>query len=128
LSGAVTADIEVPQFQFNPLQTGWELIPFSFVVDWFLSIGKTLSAMSFLYYQTNYSASYGLQVKVNRTFSLEDEITNPAVSGDRWQTGWSITEMKRRIPCELPYLPHIRFRLDGFKVLDLLALIAQRRR
>lgn len=30
----------------NPLQTAWELIPFSFVVDWFLPIGKVLEAMS----------------------------------------------------------------------------------
>lgn len=30
----------------NPAQTAWELIPFSFVVDWFLPVGKVLEAMS----------------------------------------------------------------------------------
>lgn len=29
----------------NPLSVAWELIPFSFVVDWFLPIGKYLDAL-----------------------------------------------------------------------------------
>jgi len=30
----------------NPLNLGWEIIPFSFVVDWFLPVGPYLSALS----------------------------------------------------------------------------------
>lgn len=29
----------------NPLSLGWELVPFSFVVDWFVPVGKTLDAL-----------------------------------------------------------------------------------
>lgn len=30
----------------NPLLTGWELVPYSFVVDWFIPIGDTISQFS----------------------------------------------------------------------------------
>lgn len=30
----------------NPLTVAWELVPFSFVVDWFLPVGDTLSALT----------------------------------------------------------------------------------
>lgn len=30
----------------NPLSLGWELIPYSFVVDWFMPIGNTLASLS----------------------------------------------------------------------------------
>lgn len=30
----------------NPLSLGWELVPMSFVVDWFVPVGKTLDAFS----------------------------------------------------------------------------------
>lgn len=29
---------------FNPIRTGWELIPFSFVIDWFISVGTLIDA------------------------------------------------------------------------------------
>lgn len=30
----------------NPLSVGWEVVPFSFVIDWFLPVGNTLDALS----------------------------------------------------------------------------------
>lgn len=30
----------------NPLTIGWELVPYSFVVDWFVPVGNTLSALT----------------------------------------------------------------------------------
>lgn len=36
----------VDQIRFNPLVTTWELIPFSFVVDWFINVGDYLSALT----------------------------------------------------------------------------------
>lgn len=31
---------------FNPLKTAWELVPYSFVVDWFVNIGDAISSIS----------------------------------------------------------------------------------
>jgi hypothetical protein len=30
----------------NPIAVAWELVPFSFAVDWFLPVGNTLSALT----------------------------------------------------------------------------------
>lgn len=49
----IVARIDVPGLAeinswglINPLSIAWELVPFSFVVDWFIPIGNTLSAMT----------------------------------------------------------------------------------
>lgn len=34
----------VQQVRFNPFTTAWELIPFSFVIDWFANIGEAIAA------------------------------------------------------------------------------------
>ena len=36
-------DKVIDKVQLNPLQTAWELIPYSFVIDWFIDIGGWLS-------------------------------------------------------------------------------------
>lgn len=128
LVGSVTADIDVPQFQFNPLQTGWELIPFSFVLDWFVGVGKTLSAWSFLSLNKAYSASYGYHISLTRRYDMY--VTNwvGAYSGTNTQKGTCTVEVKKRVPCRIPLLPQYRLRLDTMKILDLLGLVVQRTR
>lgn len=33
----------IAQSSFNPFKTGWELVPYSFVVDWFINVGDALA-------------------------------------------------------------------------------------
>lgn len=123
--GSVVADIEVPQFQFNPLQTGWELIPLSFVVDWFVSVGKSISAASFLAYQSKYSASVGQYVKVTKSV-ISTLRNNASVNGTWVQTGDCVASLEVRTPCSVPLVPHFSLNLNATKVFDLVGLLVQR--
>jgi hypothetical protein len=127
--GAVTADIDPPAFSFNPIISGWELIPFSFVIDWFVNVGKALSALSFLYFNTTYAAAQGYKIQLRR--NLSTQLTNTDKdgqykSGDVYQTASCDASMTVRQPTSVSSFPQFTIRLDDFKVLDSLALIYQR--
>lgn len=127
IRGSVVADIDVPKLQFNPLQTAWEKVPLSFVVDWVLTVGKSLNALSFLSKQTQYAASAGFRLKVERSFSNEIVWKGPKFyAGDRQQTGTCTASLEYRRPCSIPLIPHLAFNVNGLKVLDLMSLIVQR--
>lgn len=123
--GSVVADIEPIRFQFNPLVTGWELIRFSFVIDWFISVGASLGALSFLILQNNYVAAGGIQIK--DTLRFEREAT--ATAGNYFTKFECLVESYSlytlRSPCPVTTLPQIRLRLDTSKVIDLVALVIQ---
>lgn len=38
---------------FNPFRTAWELIPMSFVIDWFINVGDSISALTGLDYSSH---------------------------------------------------------------------------
>jgi hypothetical protein len=122
VSGSVTADIEPPRFMASPLITGWELIPFSFVLDWFVGVGTYLESLHLLFWSDQYSASGGYQVKVTHEVSYEYVSPLNSYSGDAWGQSRSVGTLKRRIPTTIPNLPQLRLRLDGFKILDLVYL------
>jgi hypothetical protein len=127
MRGSVTADIDVPKFQFNPIQTGWEIIPFSFVIDWFVGVGNALSAMSFLAAQSNYAASRGFKISAKRWFSSEVTEMKQGNTGDGLeQEAYCEATYDRRLPCSIPFVPQISVRLNVAKIVDLVALIAQR--
>lgn len=66
----------------NPASIAWEIIPFSFVVDWFVNVGDCLSAM------TDF---VGL--------SIEDSFTTVSREEDVWATDfyqdWSVTKWRK---------------------------------
>jgi hypothetical protein len=125
IRGSVSADITPPTVQFNPVITGWELIPFSFVIDWFIHIGKTLNALSFVTFAQEYYASEGYYTQMIRTCTS----TAPTFSN-----GWSGTfdvsstwtgQLTRRIPTKVPIRPYPNVNLNTWKILDLQALFQQ---
>lgn len=127
LRGSVTADIEVPRLQFNPIVTAYELIPLSFVLDWFYTVGKSLQAASFLAKQSKYSASKGFRLEVRRNFTSEiGETKSTYSSGAHSQYGESLVVVEVRQPCPVHLTPHSTLNLNSFKVADLLGLFVQR--
>jgi hypothetical protein len=126
--GSVTADIEIPTFQFNPLQTGWEIIPFSFVLDWFLNVGNTLAAISFACREKRYTAAKSVYITAERVYEAYSYDFTPSFgSGDGFvQSGSSSASLKLRTPCRIPYHPSFVLKMNNLKVLDLMALIFQR--
>jgi len=125
--GTVAADIEVPEFQFSPLQTAWELLSYSFVLDWFVNVGKTLSAISFLAGAKAYTASRGVKVTLERSYEhYPCDYKSDYISGGASMSASNIGEFELREPCRVPYFPHFALNIDDTKIVDLVSLIIQR--
>jgi len=77
----------------NPLQVAWELVPFSFVVDWFIPIGQaveSLTATDGLKFHRGYSS---LQVKVTNEAFL---ISRPAYGYPGVYSPWGSGRCSRK--------------------------------
>lgn len=124
IRGTVVADIEPPRFQFNPITTAWELMRLSFVVDWVINVGQFLEGLSFLALAREYTAAGGLSI--TRKYSQTSSLALTAGCFGNWNTS-SEGEgtLVRRVPSSVSTIPLPKLRLDGFKVLDLIALLIQ---
>jgi hypothetical protein len=121
--GSVTADIVLPPFSFNPIVTGWELIPYSFVIDWLINVGRSLQAVSLVLTQAKYSASVGFKLTVVRYYERVVTSWKAGYSGSSYGYGMVEHVLKYRTPCAVPLLPQTKIRLNEFKVMDLIALL-----
>lgn len=124
--GSVTADIDVSRYQLNPFITAWELVPFSFVIDWLVDVGSVLEAISFLAYVDAYTASYGYRIDAVRQYVHEPTSFKNKYSGSYSRNYVSTASLVRRIPTTITTNSRLDVRLDKLKVIDLVALIAQR--
>lgn len=128
--GTVAADISPPAFSFNSAVTAWEILPWSFVIDWLVNVGLAISAMSFLVFNSHYEAAGGFYINLDRTYKRTTEDPSPANS---WTTSGQLgsqrvkATLNKRIPTTVSSIPQIRLRLDEFKVLDLVSFLYQRR-
>lgn len=68
--------------QANFAVTAWELIPLSFVVDWFINIGDLISAVSSPNYSLNEGATYGWKSEGSLNLTLEAIKSSAAIE---WQ-------------------------------------------
>lgn len=112
----------------RPFEAMWELVPFSFVVDWFLNVGKVISSWSPMY-GARALASW---VVVENT-TLESIVaesghlgswTASSIYENQWNmSGGSIvrrtTTKKRLVNPNRPLVPTFNLRLDAAKLLDL---------
>jgi hypothetical protein len=120
--GSIIADFVPSKVIVNPFLTGWEVIPYSFVIDWFYGVGQALEALSFITLNDYYTSCYGISVQVERSGSLDCT----------WKAGWSGTAVQEvrqsyeyliRHPTPVSALPFFQNKFDWAKGIDLLGLI-----
>jgi hypothetical protein len=119
------AKVTVPKFSFNPLVTAWELLRFSFVIDWFFSVGNALKALSVIFLSNQHQASYGYSIKCVRETTLQVLSTEPGYTWDRQLNAGGTAELVERVPSSVSVLPRLQLNLNVEKVIDILALLAQ---
>lgn len=123
--GVVAADVSIPTMSFNVDSTAWELIPYSFVVDWFVGVGTWLNAMSTIKSASSTFASGGFLVTMKREVTLENFSGKGDYSGSAYYLGKSDGKLTLRVPQSVSTIPQFNVRLDDLKIIDLIALMSK---
>lgn len=129
IRGSVTASVDVSQFRINPINTAWELIPLSFVIDWALQVGDAINAIHLV------SASRGVTSSIGTLSTLTGSegpcSTTSDASYKRTCTGGNVmysTEVSRRMPSSVPLSPQVPQRvIRPSQFLDLTAIVRAKR-
>jgi hypothetical protein len=112
----------------------WELVPFSFIIDWFLNIGDTIAAWtpsagvrektSWVVVES-YAASQNSLVRQWYSGSNPFNYRNDIVWGSLSKSQDDIYRERIVVP-QLSLLPTVNVRLNTLKILDLAAIIRKR--
>jgi len=113
-------------------QSGWELVPFSFMIDWFLNIGDLIGAWS-PKAGTKVLGSYVTVKDILVQTCTIDDVSFPTYSGNPNvdMTGYCTNGLYRKTTTittryanpSPPLIPSLDINLDVSKVVDILALI-----
>lgn len=120
--GAVAADFKPARVTLDPVNTAWELVPYSFVVDWVINVGETLASTKLLMLANDVTASVGVKSVSTRTVTTVAE--PKGTSEVTYNETYTCTNtLVRRYPTSISMRPSITGRLiDSKLVLDLIAL------
>lgn len=108
----------------QPLESAWELVPFSFILDWFFNIGDVIAGWS----ANPHLRVLGSWVTIETVLVRKAEVETVSLTGvfynvDHQYTPGKIQETavisQRIILPDRPLLPSIRLNLDWAKLLDL---------
>lgn len=116
---------------FDPISTAWEVVPYSFVVDWFIGVGNWLKSIMPASSGVEFLGCCGSLKQVVTHVITTDIVwdvlanTDGAVSGMKTET---VSEIYRRDPTGIPSLPHFNVRLNAVRLTDLFALVAANNR
>jgi len=112
----------------NPLEIVWELVPFSFVGDWFLPIGDYLKALDVPFRISHVGGSYGLRQTSSRTVvAARPGDTSYSVTGVAGSGKW--VNVKRTSMSSAPDLKlaqmTAKFDLGAEQVMSSISLLRQ---
>jgi hypothetical protein len=122
--------VKPPSFGGNLLTTSWELLPYSFVVDWFLDIGSKIELISSALTNPSDVSHYGIKITANSlSQSSIEEANTPANSAFVFTVNDASAEISstlvKRAPYDPSFIPNWQVNLDTYKVADIAALIYQ---
>lgn len=119
----------------NFVPTLWEVIPWSFLIDYFTNVGDVLTAWTL----GNTRLTYGVQTVRRRTFSESHETTykgpslypNREVEWLHWHPGYTSALASSVVRSPITYVPVPDFSFEipkpGIKWLNMAALVASRK-
>lgn len=108
----------------NPWLIAWELMPWSFVIDWFLPVGKWLEYQEVLRGVTIRDPSITRTRVI--TYTTRSVCKNQQAYSFKNQVGWGITKDKRRsLATPTVPLPRVKNPLSITHVLEATALVRQ---
>lgn len=128
LRGSVTGLIKPSKFILDPYKTAWELVPYSFVLDWVYNVGIALDAMSFLRSASAWSASKGFECKSTVTYTCRDTGSHSGYTGSA-NCSYTYTGVRQvRAPVNtIPKLPQVTNRPLTWDLLRDLEALARTR-
>lgn len=123
--GSATSRIRPVKVQCDPISTAWELIPYSFVIDWVLGVGQALAALRNRIIHYDMVTHTGMFVNIAcRTVSYSTDVTAGSAS---FNYDSLYTEYRTiRTPKPVTFYPQIKLSLSWLNCLDALALAVQR--
>lgn len=113
----------------NPVSIGWELLPFSFVVDWFYDVGNTLrNAETALLYGRAFAHGYKSEF-LRRKTTQKPSFTKVYRGQQVWSGNGASNNrsFKREVLSSFPFpsTPKLKFSLGSRQLLNAAALLSQ---
>lgn len=113
------------------LETGWELFPFSFIIDWFVDVGSLIGSWTpnagvthlaswVTVKQFTSYANYVSDIDVNDRVTYDSPLTSVSWSGKKSQL---IEQTSRSVGLNPSFGPSVHVNLNTFKILDLLIIL-----
>jgi len=122
--GTIIADIKPPKIRVDPILTAWELIPYSFVVDWVIQVGSWINALHFLRISKDYQAASGVQLSISRELiPLVSYAKDPWVDATYAFKGKSEVIYTERNPATVQLTPTVNLNMSWLNVVDAIALL-----
>lgn len=111
----------------NPSVIAWELLPLSFVADWFVSVGDSLSYLeNWLLWKNQFRSGYiTYSGKGEEVWGINSQVSTSEYTFRRYLKGNATSAFKNRIvltELPLPFAPRIRVNLNAARLLDALTI------
>lgn len=113
-----------PRVSVNPVITGWELVPYSFVVDWFYTVGQSLKGLAAYTAMPDLICGAGYKLDVITSATCRGYGTN-GFDGYVDYTTLHQESFVKRLGVVPDFRPIVRIKLDLDKFRDILAMASQ---